>query len=258
MLLLRLALVILFAALPARAAEEVVAGLSQARVSITTDFSGSEILVFGAVKRSAPAPEGPPLHVIVSVSGPSHPVIVRKKDRRFGIWINTEAAEIAAAPAFYAVSTTGPLNQILSRLDDLRFSISTEMMIRGTHETEAGVTPGQLGNFPAALLRIRRDQGLYQMHEGAVELTEDTLFRTGIALPANLVEGDYVTRIFLTRGGEVIDAYDTTIGVRKVGLERWIYSLAHNQPLIYGLLSLVIAIAAGWAASTVFRYFMRG
>ena len=42
--------------------------------------------------------------------------------------------------------------------------------------------------------------------------------------------------------------------MRKVGLERLIYTLAHERPLIYGLLSLVIAIAAGWSASAVFRY----
>ena len=89
---------------------------------------------------------------------------------------------------------------------------------------------------------------------GGVELSEDTLFATSLSLPANLVEGDYTARIFLTRGGAVVDQYDTIIDVRKVGLERWIYNLAHQRPLIYGLLSLFIAIVAGWAASAVFRY----
>ncbi len=51
-----------------------------------------------------------------------------------------------------------------------------------------------------------------------------------------------------------MDIHEKIIGVRKVGLERWIYTLAHEQPLIYGLLSLAIAIAAGWSASAVFRY----
>jgi len=54
-----------------------------------------------------------------------------------------------------------------------------------------------------------------------------------------------------------VDVHEQTIPVRKVGLERAIYTLAHERPLIYGLLSLFIAIAAGWLASAVFRY-MRG
>ena len=73
-------------------------------------------------------------------------------------------------------------------------------------------------------------------------------------MPSNLTEGDYRTRIFLTRAGEVIDQFETVIDVRKVGLEKFIYSLAHERPLAYGLLSLAIAIAAGWLASAFFRY----
>ena len=55
----------------------------------------------------------------------------------------------------------------------------------------------------------------------------------------------------------MIDEHVTTINVRKVGLERWIFNLAHEQPLYYGLLSLAIAILAGWGASTIFTY-LRG
>ena len=44
-----------------------------------------------------------------------------------------------------------------------------------------------------------------------------------------------------------------SIYVRKVGLERFLYTLSRQQPLVYGLMSLAIAIFAGWSASTVFR-----
>ena len=107
--------------------------------------------------------------------------------------------------------------------------------------------------FTRALIRIREREGLYQTLEEQVVVDEQTLFRTEIALPANLTEGQYATRIFLTRNGEVISTYQTFIDVRKVGLEQFLYELAHNQPLIYGILSLVIAIFAGWGASEAFR-----
>jgi uncharacterized protein (TIGR02186 family) len=75
-------------------AETVVAGLSRDAISITTNFEGSEILIFGAVSRVAPPPEGSELHVIVTVEGPPRPVTVRRKARRFGIWVNTDAIEV--------------------------------------------------------------------------------------------------------------------------------------------------------------------
>ena len=79
-------------------------------------------------------------------------------------------------------------------------------------------------------------------------------FSTSVQLPANLTEGDYKTRFFLTRRGRVIDSHETVIAVQKVGLERFLFRLAHDQPLIYGLMSLAIAIAAGWGASAAFRF----
>lgn len=246
---LRILILCLIAALPARA-EEVVAGLSQARVAITTGFKGSEILVFGAVKREDKISQDDQLQVIVTVAGPGEPVTIRKKNRQFGIWVNTEAADIANAPSFYAVATTAPLDQILEDTQDSKYQISVERSIRSTGTFQ------QVNDAPAfrdALVRIKTGQDKYQLREGAVVLDEDTLFRTAIKLPANLTEGDYAARIFLTRAGQVLDEYETTIGVRKVGLERWLYNLAHEMPLIYGLMSLAVAIAAGWSASAVFR-----
>lgn len=236
--------------LPSRA-EEVVAGLSRDEVSITANFDGSDILIYGAVKRTAPPDETSDMEVIITVAGPSQPLTVRKKDRRLGIWINVDSVEIDSAPSFYAVSTTGPLGEILRETDDLRHSITIPRAIR-----LVGAADGlrDLDEFTDALIRIRTADNLYQLRENAVKLYDETLFSTAIDLPANLVEGDYSTHIFLTRNGQVIDEVTTVIQVKKVGLERWIYNLAHDQPLVYGLLSLFIAITAGWMASAVFRY----
>lgn len=248
--MIRLIALLLLIALPAKS-EEVVAGLSQDRISITTNFDGSEILIFGAVKRESAIPEGAPLQVIVTVSGPSEPVTVRKKDRRLGIWVNTESVEVDTAPSFYAVATSAAWDETITETEDLRHRVSIARAIRSVGAPAEIVDANR---FTDALIRIRSANGLYQTNIGTVETSEQTLFKTSIALPANLVEGDYTTRFLLTRGGQVLDVHETVIFVQKVGLERFLYNLAHEQPLVYGLLSLTIAIAAGWTASAFFRY----
>ena len=247
MLRLGLLLAILAAALPARA-EEVIASLSQNRVSIDTNFDGSEILIIGAVRRETPAPPGE-LEVIVTVAGPSLPVIVRRKSRVLGIWVNAEEVEIDRAPALYVVATSGPWEEVITETEDLRHKISIGRAIRSVG---AAVTDSP--NFTEALIRIRVDEGLYETAVETVDMQEATLFSTTVALPANLIEGDYTVRFFLTRDRQVIDSRETVIFVQKVGLERFLFALAHERPLAYGLLSLAIAIAAGWGASAVFRY----
>lgn len=249
--MIRLAVLLLLLALPARA-EQIVLGLSADSVGITATFDGSDILVFGAVRREEPIPAGAPLDVIIAVTGPRTPVTVRRKERRFGIWINTEAAEVDAAPSFYAVATTRPLSDVLLHTEDQRYSITIPRAIRSI-----GNDVQDSASFTDALIRIRSEEGLYNILEGAVDLTEQTLFRAEIRLPANLIEGRYDARIFLTREGRVIDFYEAPIIVQKVGLERWLFNLAHRLPLVYGMLSLSLAILLGWAASVAFQSFRR-
>jgi uncharacterized protein (TIGR02186 family) len=248
--MIRVLLVMLALALPATAQEQIVAGMSQNRVSITADFDGSEILIYGAVKRDTPPPEGKPLEVIVTVEGPSTSVAVRRKGRVAGIWVNTASVHVDSAPSFYAVATSGPLKHILSDTDNLRYGITIERVIRAI-----GISgeADKAGEFILALLRVRTNEGRYRILEGKVELTEETLFRTDIVLPANLTEGEYKVRLFLLRDKRVVASQQRVIGVRKEGLERFIFNLAQEQPLIYGLVSLVLAALAGWGASAAFR-----
>ncbi len=248
-------ILLLILALPAQAAEEVVLGLSQDKVAITATYDGSEILIFGAIKRDGPVPDGPPLEVIVAVSGPDEPVTVRRKERRYGIWMNVDSVLVDSAPSFYAVATSGPFVEVLKDVEDLRYKISIERAIRSVG---AAMSIKNAQDFADAVVRIREDSNLYKTLENAVVVDQQTLFRTSIAMPSNLTEGVYSTRIFLTRGGEVISIYATTIDVRKVGLERWLFNLSRENAFWYGIMSLAIAIAAGWGASAVFQVLRRG
>jgi len=253
--MIRLALLLIALASPLAAqnvppAEQIVSGLSQNRVAITADFDGSEILIYGAVRREAPPPDGARMEVIITVQGPQTPLVIRRKERVAGIWVNNSAVTIDAAPSFYAVASTGPLAEILSETDDLRHSITIGHTIRAIGITaESTDSP----DFIDALRRIRSQEDRYRVAEGSVQFLEETLFRADVVLPANLTEGNYRVRIFLLRDGRVVDNQERIINVRKAGLERFLFRLAKDQPLIYGLLSLVLAVVAGWGASAAFR-----
>ena len=189
--------------------------------------------------------------IIITIAGPSKPIAVRKKEKRFGIWVNNQAEEVDAAPSFYADATSAPFTEIVSDVEDLLYKISVERAIRSVG---APMHIQDSQSFTEAVIRIRKDQKLYQLLENEIVVDQSTLFRTSVDMPANLTEGDYFTRIFLTRVGKIVRQFDTTIDVKKVGLERFLFNLSRENPLIYGLLSLAIAIIAGWVASSFFRY----
>jgi uncharacterized protein (TIGR02186 family) len=253
-MLRRLALLIALAS-PAAAQETLVTGVSTDTVALDVTFDGSEMFVFGAIRREAPIPsDTAPLDVIITIKGPAEPAIVRRKERVFGIWINTAAVRVRNAPSFYAVASTRPVQRILTETERLRYGIGLDQAVRlvGSHPEIIDTQ-----DFAAALARIRLDRDLYSVLEQGVRLTEDTLFQASFSLPANLVEGDYAAEIFLVRGKEVISSNETTITVVKTGIERWIYNLAHDRPLAYGALAIALALFSGWLAAAAFSLVRR-
>ena len=174
-----------------------------------------------------------------------------RKERKFGIWVNTDTVEVDLAPSFYAVATSAPWDQVVTDTEDLRHKISINRAIRSVG---APMHIENAQSFSDAVMRICKKSGLYQLRENTVAVDQQTLFRTSIEMPANLTEGNYKTRIFLTRNGQVLSHFETDIAVRKVGLERFLFTLSRENPLVYGLMSLAIAIFAGWSASAVFQF----
>lgn len=249
-------LFLLLAAPPLAVAQEsVVTGLSTDTIALDATFDGSELFVFGAVRRDAPIPaDTPPLDIVITLKGPPRPVTVRRKERWMGIWVNAEAVRVRGVPSVYAIASTRPLAEVLSQTARLRYQIGMDQAVRLVtgHPALDDTAP-----FAEAVVRLRKNEGLYAQMDGGVKLVEETLFQTGFKLPANLVEGAYLTEFFLVRDREVVSSGATTIRVHKTGIERWIYNLAYDRPLVYGLLAVLVALIAGWLAAAVFRVLKR-
>lgn len=253
--MLRAFALILALALPAKAEETFVTGLSTDEIALTADFTGSELFVFGAIRRDAPIdPDVDPLDIVITIKGPPNPLTVRRKERRFGIWINTESVDVRDAPSFYAIATTGPLREILTETQRLRFQIGMDQAVR---KVEGHPTLEDTSSFTEAVVRLREKQDLYEVLDGDVSLAEETLFQARIAMPANIVEGDYKAEFFLVRDRTVISTAETEIVVQKAGIERWIFNLSQQRPLAYGIMSVLVALLAGWLAAAAFRLIKR-
>lgn len=234
-------------------ASEIVGSLSQNRVALTANFTGSQILIFGAIRHGpddfATGEDLSDYDVAIAVEGPREAVTIWRRDRVLGIWMNVEQVTLAAVPSFYAVATSDRVSEILSPETDAALDLTPAHAIRPDHALSVvdEITP-----FTDALLRIRARNDQFMTLERWVHLDRDILFRATVDLPANLIEGAYITRMYLLRNGEVVHQYRTAIFVQKDGLERFLYQLAHDQPLLYGLLAIALALIAGWGAQAAF------
>lgn len=225
-----------------RAAEPLVADLSSDEIAITTGFAGTDLLLFGAITR--------PGDVVVVVRGPVREELVRRRERVAGIWVNGASVTFRGLPAFYHVASTRPLAELApaTLLADRRIGAD-----RLGFEAATTTPPAAARGFRDALVRIKTRQRLYGYDPGGVRVIGERLFRTTVVFPANVPTGAYRVEVYLLDDGKLIGMRETPLVVRRVGLEAEIFNFAHEQSAIYGLIAIVLALAAGWLAGALFR-----
>src|SRR3954471_15288383 len=101
-----------FAAEDARA-ERLIASVSNHRVTVTPNYAGEELVLFGSVEKddSTPPARGN-YNLVVTVAGPRTDLVTWRKQRRFGIWINAESRQFLQVPSYLAVFSTRQIDAI--------------------------------------------------------------------------------------------------------------------------------------------------
>lgn len=223
-------------------AQALVADLSDHLIAVTTGFSGAELLLFGAIDD-----EG---DVVVVVRGPNHDVVVRRKEKVAGIWVNQAQQEFTGVPSFYSIASNRPITDIapeplLARnqvgVDHLRLSM-------------AGVATKEEGaRYREALIRNKQRIELFPTQVGKVVFLGNRLFRTDVVFPSSVPTGAYTVTVYLVRDGTLISAQTTPLVVSRIGFSARLFEFAHKQSAIYGIFAVMIALLAGWGAGAAFR-----
>lgn len=251
-------------------AQELITDLSDHQVAIESTFTGTEILIFGAIETNDPEIRRLPKDIIVAVKGPDTTLTIRRKRRIFGIWVNYDTLEFAKTPSFLAVVATRLPEAIAKPAILRRHGLSPwhlPLMLEGSNRRiansstrKAGLlrpavqyTPADIAEFRESIIRLKQQAGLYSEQPGGVIFLGDTLFRATVKIPANVPVGIYRAEVYLLRDGEIIHAQSSPFYINKTGFERFVFNLAQKHSFIYGLIAVAIALLAGWGASNLFR-----
>lgn len=240
-----------FAAAPAHA-ESMVVAMSSHQIQITSNYTGSQLTVFGVVERDGrTAARGDPYDIVVTVRGPRQMLLVREKERMGPIWINRTQRRFPEGSVFLLVASNRPLSEIMSEDVARRERIGLENAQR---PKDAPLVPGPTtARFQDGLIRILGEKGLYGTEDRGVTFLSSTLFSAPITVPATAPTGSYDIEIVLYAGGVPLARQSTNFEVVKSGMEQRLASAAHELPLPYGLVTVLMALLLGWLASVVFR-----
>lgn len=225
-------------------ARPIVADLSVHSVDIDHNFSGMEILLFGARNDVG--------RIVVLLRGEPRNYLVRKKEKLGFIWMNRDHVEFQDVPSLYAVASTHPLKEIKNEhmLKTLGLGLHN-LTIQAVPEHHSTRDSETLETFKQALVQEKKSMELFDSNITPITFWSETLFRSQLRFPENLERGWYTAEIYLFDDQKLVAMQSTPIHVSKIGFEAFIFQLAHQNGLLYGLLAVGMAISAGWLASRI-------
>jgi uncharacterized protein (TIGR02186 family) len=231
-------------------AERLVTSLSDYQVMITSNFVGQNLVLFGGIESDGGGqPRRSGYDIVATVTGPPQTLQTFRKERVLGIWLNAASREFENTPAYLAFLSNRQLTAIVNHETLLRLQLGLEnypLLQPGTSETGDE-------SFRVALIRLRREQGLYREESNGVTFLTPLLFRSLIPLPADVPVGTYQVDVRLFADGAQIARAQAPFEVAKYGFEQVVTAAAREHGVLYGLAVVGMALATGWFAAVVFR-----
>src|SRR6476619_2686409 len=247
-------LVILLALAAPAHAERLITTLSTSRVLISSNFTGTDVVLFGSVERDAQtvARRGG-YDIVVTVTGPREDVGTFRKGRVFGIWVNADSRNFVKAPSYLTVLSNRTINDIAD-INTLRRTQTGLARILLPQEISGDIADSIRDDpFRQAFLRLKVERNLYRETQNGVTFLTPALFRAAIPIPDNAPTGNYDIDVKLFADGSLLSRQQTAMEIVKVGFEQFVANAARDYGLIYGLATALMAVLTGWFASVVFR-----
>ena len=223
--------------------------VSQDEVQVRQGFTGTELLLYGAILEPDGRRAGRDYDIVVVLKGPTEAIRVREKEKILGIWVNAESTAFRSAPSFFAVASSRPIDQIV----DERTAAIYELGLDYLQLSPSGsIDPEEQQRFTAGLVDLRARAGLYKEEPGGVTISEQVLYQVRISLPSNVQTGTYTAETFAIARGRVIASATAEVEVHKVGFERMVAAYADENSFWYGLLAVGLSVLMGWLAGRLF------
>ena len=214
---------------------DLVVQLDDPHIQIGSNFFGEELLIFGAFNNSDLSKSD----IIIKVRGASKTISVRRKAKKYGIWMNSQNTVVDNVPSYYAIYS----NRNIQRITDKDFLKENQI---GLEYLEfKSNKKNNTSDIYREIIKKNKEGGIFTEKYTGVRIIGNKLFRASVQLPKDINEGSYEVSIYFFDDQKLVDRDISKVFVNKTLAGKYIYTQAKERPLLYGIICVVIAWIAG-------------
>ncbi len=194
--------------------------------------------------------------VIKIASDEGHQVLKQKGKVGGLLWMNVGKLQFENTPNFFAVYSTKKLDDILSPEEMDRIVLGYPALMRHV-EISPVKNDAEKTKWFDEFVRYKEEQNLYTSSFGRVQTAAVGNGRQSYEIqtvwPYQASPGDYTVTVYAVKNNKVVEKADTRVHVEQVGLVKSLAGMAKNSAAFYGILSIGIALGAGFGVGMIFR-----
>jgi len=217
---------------------------------ITIDFfyHGSSVSARGLTE--------PGTDVIIKIAGPDGKETLKEKGKTAGVlWMNVGTLHFEKTPDLYEVYSTRPIEQILTPEEADREVLGYPALSKHL-VLEPVASAADRQKWVGEFIRFKENSKLYGGSTGAIAIEPKDgkqAYYIKTEWPFQAPPGDYTVTAYAVRDGKVIEKIVKPVDVKQVGIVQTLAKMAKNNGALYGLLSIAMALSAGFGVGLIFR-----
>lgn len=217
-------------------------------IKINFFYHGDEVLVSGT--------SDPGVDIIVKITSPETHQVFKKKGKVAGLlWMNTGTLNFERVPNLYFLHSTKRIEELLTPEERDKEIIGYDAIMR-----HAEITPVEnktdKERWFKEFVKFKEASGLYKVSSNDVKITQKGKvqgYYIKLPWPYQAPPGVYTVTVYAVKDRKVMDKGEAKIVVEQVGIVKTLAQMAREKGALYGIISIAVAIVAGFAVGMIFR-----
>lgn len=235
-------------ALPAASALALTCEVNPNKVSITMAYHGAKLTVTG---NSALNDD-----LIIKISSAPADAVMKYKAKVGGLfWMKKGSLEFKEVPSVYLLNTTADLARILPEAVLQENHLGYDALASRAQVVDHDDQPVD-GKWFQEFINFKKKEMVYNVLEGTVTRQHGengNTYQVSIDWPFQASPGMYTVEAMAVRDGQIVEKATTQLEVERAGLTASLSKMAFQQASLYGIMAIIIAMAAGFAVGAIFK-----
>lgn len=218
-------------------------------ITINFFYHGSTVNVRGIADQG--------VDLIIKMTAPEeHQTLKQKGKVARLLWMNVGNLKFEHVPNFYAVYSTKNLEDILRTSEMEKYILGYSALERHVEITPAA-NEEEKAKWFSEFVKFKENSMVYALSSGKIEISAGSDGKLNYSLltnwPYQAQPGDYLITVYAVKDGKVVEQAESKVSVQQIGMVKTLATMAKNNASFYGILSIGVALAAGFGVSLVFR-----